>query len=162
MPSEPLQFLTILQAFAIRTCVYLSSRWLLSPLTPDIKGFSSIRLQLTGYFLLSEAPSVNPRDEDAVKIPTDQQFTTFKVLSIPFLPCSDARFELQQVGFTASACPNALVCCCLVIGSFGICVNSKQLSLTFVPNGFTFAILKLSFYKMVRTGVFLRWTVLIL
>ncbi len=50
----------------------------------------------------------------------------FKVTYIPFLPHSDARFELQQVVFTTSRCLNALSCC-HVIGWLAICVT-KQLN----------------------------------
>ncbi len=32
----------------------------------------------------------------------------------PFLPRSDARFELQQVVFTTSRCLNALNCCYVI------------------------------------------------
>ncbi len=43
----------------------------------------------------------------------------------PFLPRSDARFELQQVVFTTSRWLNALSCC-HVIGWLAICVTKQS------------------------------------
>lgn len=74
------------------------------------------------------------------KISVDQQFqtilqpaplalipgTTFKVSWIPFLPHSNAQFDLLPVILTASTCLNAMSCC-LLIGSLDIYIN-KQLA----------------------------------
>lgn len=116
----------------VRTCAYLSSRCLSILLWPLTSGvfLPSTQLLLTGYSLHSAPSSVNPREDcDGVEIPADQQFTTFKDTPISFLPRSNARFELQQVGCATSACQNALGCS-LVVSCFAICGNSEQFSWT--------------------------------
>ncbi len=106
-----LQILVVTSGYLSYCCLsIISNQSVHSPLTSDInKAFSSTQLPLTGYFLFFRPFSVNlemvvcenPSRSAVSEIlrPARLSQQPFQVQSQlnPFLPRSDARFELQQV-----------------------------------------------------------------